>query len=80
MTHQFFLSHRSIYLVVFNLLDQNYEQIIFYWINSLKTRIKNPPVVIVGTHVDAPSVDRVKVIPRSHVRVCGVDRLRRRAK
>ncbi|KAL6073684.1 Pleckstrin y domain [Balamuthia mandrillaris] len=53
-THQFFLSKRSIYLLVFNLADAYRESTrkLDYWLYSLKARVPGVPVVIVGTHLD----------------------------
>lgn len=50
-THQFFLSHRSIYLIIFNLLDRNFSKT-EYWLNSIHTRARGSPIILVGTHVD----------------------------
>lgn len=51
-THQFFLTKRSIYLVVFNLANVRVSKI-EYWLKTLKTRIGlDHSVIIVGTHCD----------------------------
>jgi hypothetical protein len=50
-THRFFLSERAIYLLVFNLVNQEVSKI-EYWLHSLATRVKNCPIVLVGTHLD----------------------------
>ena len=50
-THQFFLSPRSIYFICFNLLDRNMSKI-EYWMNSIHTRAKGSPMILIGTHID----------------------------
>ena len=50
-THQFFLSPRSVYLICFNLLDRDLSKV-EYWLNSVHTRARGSPILLVGTHVD----------------------------
>jgi len=50
-THQFFLSHRSIFLAVFNLTDPDMGRLA-YWVKSIHSRIRDPIVILVGTHLD----------------------------
>jgi len=50
-THTFFLSPRSIYLIVFNMVDEQSSRI-EYWLNTVQSRASNPVVVLVGTHLD----------------------------
>ena len=50
-THQFFISKRSIYLICFNLLDRDLPKV-EYWINSIHTRARGSPIILVGTHLD----------------------------
>jgi len=54
-THQFFVSERCIYLLVFD-FREGVEGVntLDYWLQSLEARnLKNPPIVIiVGTHID----------------------------
>ncbi|KAL6062523.1 Pleckstrin y domain [Balamuthia mandrillaris] len=55
VTHQFFLSKRAIYVLVFNLAlweEPGRLAKVEYWLNSLSMRAKGCPVVIVGTHLD----------------------------
>lgn len=56
-THQFFLSQRSLYLVVFSLAAQLQETNVLMWLNSLQVRAPGVPVLLVGTHADKKSVD-----------------------
>jgi len=52
-THSFFLSHRAIYLVVVNVAKGDISRI-DYWLNSIKARAPEAPVLLVGTHLDDP--------------------------
>jgi len=58
-THQFFLTNRSVYLLVFKMSDPNSVKRISYWLKKVKTiTTEKVAVLIVGTHLDAcePSV------------------------
>lgn len=60
LTHQFFLSERSIYLVIFNMMDPNFTTKLEYWLNSVRSRASDPkqaPVLLVGTHADEKGCD-----------------------
>ncbi|XP_017772148.1 PREDICTED: leucine-rich repeat serine/threonine-protein kinase 1 isoform X5 [Nicrophorus vespilloides] len=52
-THQYFLSKRSLYLVVWKISD-GYKGIneILQWLVNIQARAPNSPVLIVGTHYD----------------------------
>lgn len=52
-THQYFLSKRSLYLVVWKITD-GYKGIngILQWLVNIQARAPNSPVIIVGTHYD----------------------------
>jgi hypothetical protein len=50
-THQFFLSHGAIYILCFNLLQRDLSKI-EYWLNSVHTRARGSPILLVGTHLD----------------------------
>ncbi|KRZ86414.1 Leucine-rich repeat serine/threonine-protein kinase 1 [Trichinella sp. T8] len=53
-THQYFLSKRSIYLVVWKVSDGEAGIAEFtQWLINIQARAPNSPVIIVGTHVDA---------------------------
>eukprot|EP01130_Rhizamoeba_saxonica_P016297 TRINITY_DN7505_c0_g1_i1.p1 TRINITY_DN7505_c0_g1~~TRINITY_DN7505_c0_g1_i1.p1 ORF type:complete len:1687 (-),score=329.77 TRINITY_DN7505_c0_g1_i1:29-5089(-) len=59
-THQFFLSNRSIYIVVFKVTTMNFENV-EYWLKTIKTVAGfNSPVVIVATHVDQENPDYIR--------------------
>lgn len=49
-THQFFLSKRSIYILVWDLRTDDHK--ISYWLQSIRSKTKDSPVIIVGTHAD----------------------------
>ncbi len=51
-THQFFLSQRSLYLVVFSLAVPLQETNILTWLNSLQVRAPGVSVMLIGTHAD----------------------------
>lgn len=52
-THQYFLSKRSLYLVIWRITD-GFKGIseIFQWLINIQSRAPNSPVIIVGTHYD----------------------------
>jgi len=49
--YSFFLSPRSIHLVVFNAVDDKRCRV-EYWLNTVQSRVGNSAVVLVGTHLD----------------------------
>ncbi|XP_044740580.1 leucine-rich repeat serine/threonine-protein kinase 1 isoform X2 [Chrysoperla carnea] len=52
-THQYFLSKRSLYLVVWKISDgQKGIDEILQWLVNIQARAPNSPVLIVGTHYD----------------------------
>lgn len=51
-THQFFLSGRSIFVVVWNLEKPIEDSRVDFWLNSIQSKISNATVVLVGTHLD----------------------------
>lgn len=54
-THQLFLTARSLYLVVFNVVEDD-KASVQYWLKQVKTATKclEAPVIVVGTHKDHP--------------------------
>ena len=50
-SHQFFLSAGAVYLVCFNLLNRDFSRV-EYWLNSVHTRARGSPIILVGTHAD----------------------------
>lgn len=60
-THQFFLSQRSLYVLVFNLLRPEEENcLIEYWMQSISARAGDSPIVLVGTHTDECTPEQVE--------------------
>jgi GTPase SAR1 family protein len=55
-THQLFLTARSLYLVVFNVVEDDRTNV-QYWLKQVKTSTKGleAPIIVVGTHIDHPS-------------------------
>ena len=51
-THQFFLSQRALYLLVWDLRYEDEECKVSYWLQSIRSRTNNSPVIIIGTHAD----------------------------
>ncbi|KAG4071917.1 hypothetical protein HA402_006078 [Bradysia odoriphaga] len=52
-THQYFLSKRSLYLVVWRISDGKQGlTAILQWLSNIQARAPNSPVIIVGTHYD----------------------------
>ncbi|KAF5269398.1 hypothetical protein FQA39_LY18908 [Lamprigera yunnana] len=52
-THQYFLSKRSLYLVVWRIIDGHRGiSEISQWLVNIQARAPNSPVIIVGTHYD----------------------------
>ncbi|KAL7304930.1 hypothetical protein TKK_0002728 [Trichogramma kaykai] len=53
VTHQYFLSKRSLYLVLWRICD-GFKGVneIFQWLVNIQSRAPNSPVIIVGTHYD----------------------------
>ena len=53
-THQFFLTSRAIFLVVFNILDPK-DKSIEYWLKVIQSRAGEAAIILVATHIDDPS-------------------------
>ncbi|CAG5136337.1 unnamed protein product, partial [Candidula unifasciata] len=52
-THQYFLSPRSLYLVVWSIIDgERGVESLLQWLVNIQARAPGAPVVIVGTHLD----------------------------
>ncbi|GAM26449.1 hypothetical protein SAMD00019534_096240 [Acytostelium subglobosum LB1] len=61
-THQFFLSERSIYLLLWDASKPAEESRVDFWLQSIRTHAPKSPVVIVGTHLDSLSESKAKAI------------------
>ena len=51
-THQFFLTSRSIYLLVWNVRLGAQHSGLDFWLNSIQCHAPNCPIFIIGTHID----------------------------
>ena len=63
-THSFFISSRAIYVVVFDLRYGEDQSKVDFWLNSVASRARKAPVLLVGTHLDEfegnlPAVERI---------------------
>ncbi|XP_061197490.1 leucine-rich repeat serine/threonine-protein kinase 1-like [Saccostrea echinata] len=60
-THQYFLSPRSLYLVMWKLIDgEEGIQTIWQWLVSIQARAPGSPVIIIGTHRDILTARRTR--------------------
>jgi GTPase SAR1 family protein len=50
-THQFFLSGKTLNILVFNMMERRDEDLLFWW-HSIQSRSPGTNVMIVGTHLD----------------------------
>eukprot|EP01105_Mastigella_eilhardi_P024191 TRINITY_DN6270_c0_g1_i1.p1 TRINITY_DN6270_c0_g1~~TRINITY_DN6270_c0_g1_i1.p1 ORF type:complete len:2016 (-),score=529.84 TRINITY_DN6270_c0_g1_i1:990-6662(-) len=80
-THQIFLTDRAVYLLVWKVTSSLESSRVYYWLNNITTRAKNPVAVfIVGTHIDkekegitskleqkCASLDLAKNFPMLHI-------------
>ncbi|MGH9840505.1 MAG: COR domain-containing protein [Blastocatellia bacterium] len=51
-THQFFLTNRSLYIVVWNTRTGFEQGKLYYWLDTIQARAPESPVIIVATHTD----------------------------
>ena len=51
-THQFFLTNRSIYLLVWNVRLGAEHSGLEFWLNSIEVHAPMSPVLLIGTHID----------------------------
>jgi len=63
-THQFFLSERSVYIVAWNLCLAEEESRVEFWLQSITTRAKDAPIIIVGTHLDDVNRNNAKLLKK----------------
>eukprot|EP01133_Synstelium_polycarpum_P015754 gene15754-18720_t len=73
-THQFFLTSKALYLVVFKLTDSNWAERVEYWIRQIKSICEGgikPALFFVGTHTDVCTPEQLgeceAIIKRSFV-------------
>lgn len=51
-THQFFLSRRSLYLLVIDAQKEDNNSTIYNWLNVIKTNSENSPIIVVVNKID----------------------------
>ncbi len=56
-THQFFLSKRSLFLLVWNTRTGFDQSNIYYWLDAITARAPDSPILIVATHTDQRAPD-----------------------
>jgi internalin A len=56
-THQFFLTRRSLYVIIWNARLGAEQGRITYWLDTIKALAPDAPVVLVATHIDERSPD-----------------------
>eukprot|EP01129_Flabellula_baltica_P009160 TRINITY_DN3697_c0_g1_i2.p1 TRINITY_DN3697_c0_g1~~TRINITY_DN3697_c0_g1_i2.p1 ORF type:complete len:1262 (+),score=287.03 TRINITY_DN3697_c0_g1_i2:42-3827(+) len=67
-THQFFLTKKALYLVVFNVKEPNWVNI-EYWLKSIRQREKVAPIFLVGTHLDQCTVEEAQLNTESVIKI-----------
>jgi internalin A len=56
-THQFFLTNRSLFLVVWNARHGFEQGRLYYWLDTVKTRAPEARILLVATHADQRTAD-----------------------
>lgn len=56
-THQFFLTNRSLFLLAWNARHGFEQGKLYYWLDTIKARAPESPVLIVATHIDERDAD-----------------------
>ncbi len=56
-THQFFLTQRAVYLLVWNARMDITQGNVIYWLNTIRAHAPDSPVVLVATHAEEVSGD-----------------------
>jgi len=56
-THQFFMTQRSLYLLVWNARGDTEQARLDYWLRSIQVLAPNAPVLLVATHVEERPLD-----------------------
>eukprot|EP01105_Mastigella_eilhardi_P027516 TRINITY_DN851_c0_g1_i1.p1 TRINITY_DN851_c0_g1~~TRINITY_DN851_c0_g1_i1.p1 ORF type:complete len:1985 (+),score=446.84 TRINITY_DN851_c0_g1_i1:529-5955(+) len=65
-THQFFLTGRALYLVIFNSTDEDYRNSVEHWLQQIANcrGLLRPPVILVGTHGDQLTTHEAEQLER----------------
>ena len=56
-THQFFLTERSVYVVVWNARTGSRDSKLDYWLDTIQVLAPKAPVLLVATHIDERTPD-----------------------
>jgi len=56
-THQFFLTDRSLFLLVWNSRHEHQQGRLYYWLDTIQARAPTSPILIVGTWLDERNCD-----------------------
>eukprot|EP01127_Copromyxa_protea_P009760 TRINITY_DN231_c0_g1_i2.p1 TRINITY_DN231_c0_g1~~TRINITY_DN231_c0_g1_i2.p1 ORF type:complete len:2533 (-),score=509.78 TRINITY_DN231_c0_g1_i2:1516-9114(-) len=62
VTHQFFLSEGSIFIIVFDLRKPLEQSRVEFWLYSISLKVENPQIYIVGTRLDQVEKDKLPAI------------------
>ncbi|XP_013415785.1 uncharacterized protein LOC106177527 isoform X2 [Lingula anatina] len=60
-THQFFLSDRAVYLLLWNIRQGHEHAGLDFWLNSIAVHAPKAPILVVGTHLDEVSKVEIPV-------------------
>ena len=60
-THQLFLSDQAIYFIVWNILDNEEDTKLHYWLESIKIMAQGAPTILVATHIDQELKEKAHV-------------------
>jgi len=72
-THQFFLTKRSLYLVVWNARTGEEQSKLDFWLKTIRVRAPEAPILLVATHIDQRAPDlNVQQYRSAYPQVVGV--------
>jgi GTPase SAR1 family protein len=71
-THQFFLTNRSLFLLVWNTRHGYRQGKLYYWLDTIQAKAPESPVLIVATHLDERKADLpVKDLRQKYPQIVG---------
>lgn len=72
-THQFFLTNRSVYLLLWNVRSGYEHSGLKFWLSSIACHAPRAPVFVVGTHVDQVENTSIPTddLKESYPQICG---------
>lgn len=65
LTHAFFLSDRSVYMVAWSLKAPMEQQRVRYWLQSIQSRAPKAPIILVGTHAECMTPEDLSIFGTS---------------